>query len=172
MNQFTFHRVDQDGDQLYNYARDWDKALTALGPHIFDSVAPSLSRQVPTTGPDLGSLSYSHLLTQGNKETTCSIDSAMSREERINYANEIASTSQLVEMSKLSPFSFFNQRGIDRLTRASMDLKPRKRDWTSKTERLYDPYLNISSFEDLVQAASNGLNVHYSVTPTTRKAIK
>ena len=58
------------------------------------------------------------------------------------------------------------------MTRASIDLKPRKRDWTSETERLYDPYLNISSFEDLVQAASNGLNVHHSVTPTTRKAIK
>ena len=53
-----------------------------------------------------------------------------------------------------------------------MDLKPRKRDWTSETDRLYDPYLNISSFEDLVQAASNGLNVHHSVTPTTHKAIK
>ena len=58
------------------------------------------------------------------------------------------------------------------MTKDSMDLKPCKRDWTSKTERLYDPYLNISSFEDLVQAASNGLNVHHSVTPTTRKAIK
>ena len=164
--------MDQDRDQLYNFTRERDKALTALGPCIFDSVLPGLSCQVPTTGPDAGSLSYQHLLTQGNKETACSIDSAMSREERINYANEIDAASQLVEMSKLSPFSFLNQRGIDRLTRASMDLKPRKRDWTSETDRLYDPYLNISSFEDLVQAAANGLNVHHSVTPPTRKAIK
>ena len=111
MNQFTFHGVDQDGDQLFNYARDRDKALTTLGPRIFDSVAPCLSHQVPATGPDAGSLSYNHLFTQGNKETSCSIDSAMSREERINYANEVASASQLVEMSKLSPFSFFNQKG-------------------------------------------------------------
>ena len=107
---------------------------------------PGLNRQVPSTGLDAGSLSYNHLLTQGNKETACSIDSAMSREERINYANEIASASQLVEMSKLSPFIFFNQRGIDRLTRASMDLKPRKRDWATKTEKLFDPFLNISKF--------------------------
>ena len=84
MNRFTFHSVDQDGDQLYSYARDRDKALTALGPRIFDSVAPGLNRQVPTTGPDAGSLSYNHLLTEGNKDTSCSIDSSMSREERIS----------------------------------------------------------------------------------------
>ena len=78
----------------------------------------------------------------------------------------------LVDLSKLSPFSFLDQRGIYRLTRASMDLKPHKRDWTSETDRLYDPYLNISSFEDLVQAAANGLNVHHSVTPATLKTFK
>ena len=63
MNRYTFHRVDRDRDQLYNFARDRDKALTALGPRIFDSVVPGLSRKVPTTGPDAGSLSYQHLLT-------------------------------------------------------------------------------------------------------------
>ena len=154
MNRFTFHGVDCNGDQLYNFARDRDKALTALGPRIFDSVVPGLSRKVPTTGPDAGSLSYQHLLTQGNKETACSFDSFMSWEERLKYASDIAAPSWLVEMSKLSPFSFLDQRGIDRLTRASIDLKPRKKDWTSNTDKLYDPYLNIKSFEDLSYCSS------------------
>ena len=75
-------------------------------------------------------------------------------------------------MSKLSPFSFLDQRGIERLTRASIDLKPCKKDWTSDTDRLYDPYLNIKSFDDLVQAAANGLTVHHSVSPATLKTFK
>ena len=83
MNRFTFHSVDRDSDQLYNYARDRDKALSALGPCIFESVAPGLSCQVPAAGPDQDSLFYDHLLTKGNKETTCSLGSSMSREERI-----------------------------------------------------------------------------------------
>ena len=103
MNIFTFHGVNRDRDQLYNFTRDRDKALTALGPRIFDSIVPSLSHKVPTTGPDAGCLSYQPLLTQGNKETTYSLDSTMSREERLYFANEIAVTSQLVELSKLSP---------------------------------------------------------------------
>ena len=58
MNRYIFQGVDLDRDQLYNFARDRDKALTALGPLIFDSVVPGLSRKVPTTGLDAGSLSY------------------------------------------------------------------------------------------------------------------
>ena len=60
--------MDLKRDQLYNFARDRDKALTALGPRIFDTVVPGLSRSVPTTGTDAGSLSYQHLLASGNKK--------------------------------------------------------------------------------------------------------
>ena len=98
MNRFTFHGVDKEKDQLYNYARDRDKAIAALGSCVLDSVVPSLCRQVPATGSIQGSLFYDHLLTKGDKETTCSLDSAMGREERIKYALEVASASQLVEM--------------------------------------------------------------------------
>ena len=122
MYQFTFHGIDGDRDQLYNYTRDRDKAIKALGPRVLDSVIPGLSQQIPTADLNTGPLSFDHLLTQGNEDTNCSIDPSMSREERIKYALDIASTSQLVERSKLGPFSFLDQRGIDHLTRGSMDL--------------------------------------------------
>ena len=93
MYQFTFHGIDGDRDQLYHYARVWDQATKKLGPHVLDSVVPGLSRQNPAADTNKGSLSYNHLLTQGNKDTNCSIDSSMSRKERIKYALEIASTS-------------------------------------------------------------------------------
>ena len=50
MNCLTFNGVDQDKDQLYNYARDQDKAIAALGPHVLNSVIPGLSHQVPAAG--------------------------------------------------------------------------------------------------------------------------
>ena len=93
----------------------------------------------------------------------------MSREERIKYALEIASASQLVERSKISLFSFMDQRAIDHLTRDSMNFISCKKEWSKETDRLYEPLLNISNYEELVQLASNGLNVYYSVTPATHK---
>ena len=104
MYQFTLHGVDIDRDLLYHYARARDQALKTLGPRVLDSIVPGLSRQNPAA--DKGPLSFDHLLTQGNKDIDCSIDS---REERIKYALDMASTSQLVEKSKLSPFSFIDQ---------------------------------------------------------------
>ena len=79
MYQFTFHGIDGDRDQLYHYARVWDTAIKTLGPHILDSVVPGLSRQNPTADKNKGSLSFDHLLKQGNKDTDCSIDSSLSR---------------------------------------------------------------------------------------------
>ena len=96
MYWFTLHGIDGDRDQLYHYTRDRDKAIKALGPRVLDSIVPGLSRQIPAADSNKGSLLYNHLLTQGNKDTDCSIDSSMSREERIKYALDIASTSQLV----------------------------------------------------------------------------
>ena len=127
MYRFTFHGINGDRDQLYHYARDRDQAIKALGPCVLDSVVPGADSYK-------GSLFYNHLLTQGNKDTACIIDSSMSREERIKYALEIASTSQLVERSKLSPFSFMDQRAIDHLTRDSMDFTSHKKEWSNETE--------------------------------------
>ena len=53
-----------------------------------------------------------------------------------------------------------------------MDFTPCKRKWSKETDRLYEPLLKISNYEELVQLASNGLNVYHSVTPATRKAIQ
>ena len=147
--------VDHEKDLLYNYARDRDRTLTALGPRIFDTVVPGLSHSIPTTGPDAGSLSYQHLLALGNKATACSFDSLMSREERLKYANYIDVTCQIVEQSEFSPFSFLDHRSIDRLTRSSIDLKPHKKDWMSNSDKLYDPYMNLKSFENIVEAAAS-----------------
>ena len=43
---------------------------------------------------------------------------------------------------------------------------------SNKTDRLYETYHKISNYEELVQLASNGLNVYHSVTPATRKVIQ
>ena len=119
-----------------------------------------------------GTLSYQHLLASGNKSTTCSFDLFTSTEERLKYANNIAVTSRIVEQSKLSPFSFLDQKGIDRLTRSAIDLKPRKSDMMSNSDKLFDPYMNLKSFENLVEAAANGLTIHHHVTPETLKMFK
>ena len=66
MKRFTFHGVDQDRDKVYNFAKDWDKALSALGLRILDAIVPGLKRSTTTTGPDSGSLNYQHLLASGN----------------------------------------------------------------------------------------------------------
>ena len=136
MYRFTLHGIDGDRDQLYNYARDRDKAIKALGPRVLDSVVPGLSQQIPTTDLSTDPSSYDHLLTQGKDDADCGIDLSMSREERIKYALDIASASLLVERSKLGPFSFLDQRGIDRLTRGSMDLTSRKKEWGNESDRL------------------------------------
>ena len=90
---------------------------------------------------------YNYLFTNDNKETAGSLDSAMGREERINYALEVTSASKFVELSKSSPFSFMDQRNLDRLTRNSMDFASRKKDWSNETDRLYEPFLKVTNFE-------------------------
>ena len=171
MKCFTFHGVDNDRDEVYNFAKDRDKALSALGPRILDAIVPGLKRSTTTTGPDSGSLDYQHLLASGNQVTTCSFDSPLSNEGRLQYAHDIAVTSKMVEQSKLSPFSFLDHRSIDRLTRASIDLKPRKRNMMSQ-DRLFYPYMNLKSFDNIVEAAANGLTLHHHVTPETLKMFK
>ena len=139
---------------------------------MLDTIVPGLNCSTPATGSDTGSLDYQHLLASGNKATACSFDLFMSTEERLKYANDIAVTSRIVEQSKLSPFSFLDQKCIDRLTRSSIDLKPRKRDMMSNSDKLFDPYMNLKSFENIVEAATNDLTMHYHVTPETLKTFK
>ena len=135
MYQLTFHGVDRDRDQLYYYARARDQALKTLGPRVLDSIVPGLSRQNPAA--DALALSFDHLLTQGNKKSDCGIDSSMKREERIQYALDVASASQIVEQSKLSPYSFLDHRSVDCLTWGSMDLSSRRKEKVNSSDSNY-----------------------------------
>ena len=78
----------------------------------------------------------------------------------------------MVEQWKLSSFSFLDHRSIDRMTRVSINLKPRKRNMMSHLGRLFDPYMNLKSFDNIVEAAANGLTLHHNVTPETLKTFK
>ena len=162
--------MDSDRDQLYYYPRARDQALKTLGPRVLDSIVPGLSCQNPAAD-DLA-LSFDHLLTQGNKKSDCSIDSSMNREERFKYALDMASASQLLEQSKLSLFSFLDQRSVDHLTWGSMDLSSRKKDKNNSSDKIYESFLEVTNYEELVQLASNGLNVYHSVSSSSRKVIQ
>ena len=148
MNRFTFHGVDQDKDQLYTYARDRDKALSALGHRIYNSIFPGLSRKGLATGLDQDSLFYDHLLTNDGKEIAGSLDSSTDREDRIKYALDVATASKFVELSKSSPYSFMDQRQLDCVTRNSMDFASRNKLLSTQTDNLYDSFLNVTNFED------------------------
>ena len=42
----------------------------------------------------------------------------------------------------------------------------------SHSDRLFDPYMNLKSFDNIVEAAANGLTLHHNVTPETLKTFK
>ena len=42
----------------------------------------------------------------------------------------------------------------------------------SNSDKLYDPYMNLKSFENIVEAAAKGLTIHHHVTPETLKIFK
>merc|ERR1711873_231290 len=96
----------------------------------------------------------------------------MKRKERIQYALDMASASQIVEQSMLSPFSFLDQRSVDHLTWGSMDLSSRRKDKVNSSDKIYESFLDVTNYEDLVQLASNGLNVYHAITPATCKVIQ
>ena len=150
MNRYTFHGVDLERDHFYTYARDRDKALSALGHRIYDSIVPGLSSKIPATGLEKDSLFYDHLLTNDGKAITGSLDSFMTREEGIKYALDIASASKAVELYKSSPYSFLDQRQLDRLTGNSMNSESRNKVTSTHTDNIYDSFLNLTNFEDLV----------------------
>ena len=174
MNCFNFHGVDTDHNNLYTYAKDRDKALLSLGPRIADPILPWLSNSVPNTGSDLskGAFSCQHLLASGNRVTTCSADSVISKEERLRYVNDIAVTSKIVDQSKLRLFLFLDSKSIDRLTKSAIDLKPCKRSMMENSEKLFYPSMHLNSFQQLIEASANGLIIHHHATPETQKLFK
>ena len=53
-----------------------------------------------------------------------------------------------------------------------MNSESRNKFSSTHTDNIYDSFLNLTNFEDLVHAASSGLNVYHSVTPDTCKIIQ
>ena len=111
MQRQSFRGVDLDNDHYYTYARDRDRALSHLGPRIYDSVVPGLSSKVQATSVEKDALFFHNLLTNDGS----SQDTFMSKEVGIKYALDIASASKVVELSASSPYSFLDQRQLDRL---------------------------------------------------------
>ena len=50
-----------------------------------------------------------------------------------------------------------------------MDLSSCKKDKSNSSDKIYESF---SNYEELVQLASNGLNVYHSVSPSSRKVIQ
>ena len=115
---------------------------------------------------------FYHLLTSDGNALSSSLDTFMTKEEGIKFALDLASTSKAVELSKSSPYSFLDQRQLDRLTGKSINSESRNKFLSTHTDNIYDSFLNLTNFEDLVQAASSGLDIYHSVTPDTRKIIQ
>ena len=42
----------------------------------------------------------------------------------------------------------------------------------SISDKLFDPYMNLKSFENIVEAAAKGVTIHHPVTPETLKTFK
>ena len=112
-----------------------------------DAALPGLSNSVPTTSAEMpnGYLPYQHLLVSGKKETSCSSDQLQFRDSRLKYAYDIVVTSQIVDRSKLGPYSFLDSKNIDRLTKSTIDLKPHKRKFLENSEKLFDSSLSLNN---------------------------
>ena len=99
MQRQSFHGVDLDKDHYYTYARDRDRALSELGPHIYDSIVPGLSSKVKATTVKRDALFFDKLLTSDGKALASSQDTFMSKEVGIKYALDVAAASKVVELS-------------------------------------------------------------------------
>ena len=53
-----------------------------------------------------------------------------------------------------------------------MDLLSRKKDKSNSSDKIYESFLQVANYEELVQLASNGLNVYHSVSPSSHKVIQ
>ena len=84
----------------------------------------------------------------------------------------LRSLSKIVDQSKLNPYSFHDSKSIDRITKSAIDLKPHKRNMMENSEKLFDSSLNLNSFQQLVNSASNGLVSHPLAFPETQNFFK
>ena len=78
----------------------------------------------------------------------------------------------MVDRSKLSPYLFLDSKNIDRLTKSTIDLKPRTRNFMDNSEKLFDSSLSLNNFQQLVHATSNGLVLHPHASPATQNLFK
>ena len=95
-----------------------------------------------------------------------------SEDFRLKLAKDISVTSQIVHRSKLSPFSFLSSRGIDRLTKSSLDLTSYKPHYIVDSDKAFDSSQGINNIQPLVHATITGFVVHSNVSPETQALFK
>ena len=160
MQRYSFRGVDRDLDHSLNYAKDRDRALVQLGPRACDSVIPGLSSKVQATAIQKDISFYDKLLTGDGTALASSQDTCMTKEVGLQYALDVAAASKAVELSSSNPYSFLDQRHLDRLSGNLLNTASRNKVTSKHTDNIYDSFLNLTNFEDLVQAASGGLEVY------------
>ena len=148
MQRYSFRGVDRNNNHSCAYAKDRDRALAHLGPRICDSVIPGLSSKVQATSVEKDALFFDNLLTNDGKALASSHDTFMSKEVGIKYALDVASASKVVELSMSSPYSFLNQRQLDRLTGNSMNSDSGNKVTSTHTDNMHYSSLNLTNFED------------------------
>ena len=171
MQRYSFRGVDRDLDHSLNYAKDRDRALAQLGPRACDSVIPSLSSKVQATAITKDISFFDKLLTSDGKALASSQGIFMTKEVGLKYALDVAAASKAVELSSSNPYSFLDQRHLDWLTGNSMNTESCNKVTSTHTDNIYDSFINLTNFEDLVLAASCGLEVYYSVTLESRNIV-
>ena len=172
MQRLSFRGPDRDLDHTLHYAKYRDKALVQLGPRASDSIVPGLSAKVQAAANQPDSSLYDQLLTGDGTTLASSQDDYMTKEVGVQYALDVAAASKAVELSSLNPLSFLDQRHLTRLSGNLLNTESRNKVTSQHTNNIYDSFLNLTNFEDLVQAASGGLEVYYSITLESRKIIQ
>ena len=172
MQQYSFRGPDRDLDHSLHYAKYRDRALVQLGPRASDSIIPGLSSKVQATATQKDDYFYDTLLTGDGTALASSQDNYMTKEVGLQYALDVAAASKAVELSSSNPYSFLDQRHLDRLSGNSMNSESRNKVTSTHTDNIYDSFLNLTNFEDLVIAASRCLEVYYSVTLESRKIVQ
>ena len=116
MQRLSFRGPDRDLDHTLNHAKYRDKALAHLGPRASDSIAPGLSTKVQAAATQPDSSLYDQLLTGDGTTLASSQDDYMTKEVGTQFALDVAAASKAVELSSSNPYSFLDQRHLDRLS--------------------------------------------------------
>ena len=169
MRKFSFRGPDRDLD---HHAKYRDRALAQLGPRASDSIAPGLSTKVQAAATQPDRSLYDQLLTGDGTTLASSQDDFMTKEVGTQFALDVAAASKAVELSSLNPLSFLDQRHIARISGNLLNSDSRVKVTSQHTNNIYDSFLNLTNFEDLVQAASGGLEVYYSITVESRNIMQ